>query len=100
VTASSVASDGASVKVPRGQLEELARALRVPLRVSESGASLFRRCVERASKLEVHSGARLLMVEVEGNEGALDALRAFNAALGGGRRELEEEAEAPPEFGG
>lgn len=47
MTASSVAS----AKIGREQLEQLARTLRVELRVGESGAALFRRCLERASEL-------------------------------------------------
>jgi hypothetical protein len=47
VTASSVAS----AKIEREQIEQLARTLRLELRVGESGAALFRRCLERAGEL-------------------------------------------------
>lgn len=110
MTASSVAS----AKVDRVELEALARALRVELRVDESGAALFRRCLERAQLLatsetldrleqrEQRNGVarvRMAVVEAEGNAGALEALRTFNAALGGLRGDGTEEAaaeEAPP----
>lgn len=45
VTASSVAS----VKLEREQIERLARHLRVAPQLGESGALLFRRCLEQAA---------------------------------------------------
>lgn len=108
MTASSVAS----AKVDRVELEALARALRVELRVDESGAALFRRCLERAQLLatsealdrleqrEQKNGvARVRMAVVEAEGSALEALRTVNAALGGLRGDGTEEAaaeEAPP----
>ena len=95
----------ASVKVAREQIEQLARLLRVDVRLSESGAALFRRCLERVSELATQETldrldratgrARVVLVEgeIEGsNAEALAALRAFRSALGGAA--VEEEASA------
>lgn len=82
MTASSVAS----VKVEREQIEQLASALRVELRVSESGAALFRRCLDRANELSHPSAGRVRLVAFEAetdNESALEALGTFRRALGG-----------------
>ena len=77
----------ASAKVERAQVEQLARALRVPLLVGESGAALFRRCLEAAQALEEseRARARVVVIEAEGsNADALAALETFRTALGGG----------------
>jgi hypothetical protein len=107
VTASSVAS----VKVEVKQLEQLARALGVPLPAPGSGASLFRSCLERAQQLvpviesvdriETRARARVLVLDAEtDNAGVFEALRTFKRALGGtGDGQAKEEAErttAPP----
>ncbi len=75
--------------------------LRVELRVNESGAALFRRCLERVSELATQETldrldrstgrVRLVAAEIEGsNEQALAALRTFRSALGGAAVEQEE----------
>lgn len=104
MTASSVAS----VKIEREQIEQLARALGVPLPVSGSGAKMFRLCLERAQELapvtesvdriQTRARARVLVVEAEtDNAGALEALATFRKAVGGlGDADATEEAEPAP----
>jgi hypothetical protein len=90
VTASSVAS----VKIEVEQLEQLARALGVPLPATGSRASLFRLCLDRARELvpvieqvdriQERARVRLVAVHMEtSNAGALEALDTFKRALGG-----------------
>jgi hypothetical protein len=99
VTASSVAS----VKVDVKQLEQLARALGVPLPATGSGASLFRSCLDAALALEasflrVRGEARDRIAQT--NAGALEALSTFKRALGGTSEtdvtEATRRATAPP----
>lgn len=66
----------ASIKIERDHVEQLARALCVPLQAEESGAALFRRCLERARSLneqareivsETHNAEELAALAVFGN---------------------------------
>lgn len=104
MTASSVAS----AKIGREQLEQLARTLRLELRVGESGAALFRRCLERASELatlatldrldRATGRARFVQIEVESDTvaGAMSALEAVTGALGGSGEEATAAREGTP----
>lgn len=90
MTASSVAS----VKVEVEQLEQLARALGVPLPATGSGASLFRLCLARSRKL-------IPVIEIVDRLEAIEALEGlrntFQRALGGtGEADATAEAERAP----
>ena len=69
----------ASIKIEREHVEQLARALCVPLQAGESGAALFRRCLDTARSLNEQAHE----IASASNAEELGALAVFGKAVMG-----------------